>query len=125
MSNTIKGIKNRNLVLLNMFEEIKRNTDTNCSCCRSRLEFCRKVEILLHNLLISEFKGLSAENKQLIINRNSFILQSFKEYNRWNPTPTSPTCCNCAGREILINVFERLLLSDIIALNFQKNKKIV
>ncbi len=125
MSNkiTIKDIKNRDFVLTNMLKEIKKCIDINCSHCISTLTInIEYVEFTLNNLLISGFKRLSAENKQLIINRNSFILQSFKENSRLKPTPT--TCDNCEVREVLIDDIERILLSDIIALNFQKYTQI-
>jgi hypothetical protein len=125
---TIKELVKRDLQLKDWLNKIL-HICANCHCDYSR-ETLRileeNVKTTFNNLLLKKYDNqrLSVEFLQLIINRDCFMLQSFKLMNSLKPTP--PTCINCTNREVITDHVEELLLYDVIrhGLQIYKWKKI-
>ncbi len=119
---SLKLIKKRDLIVINLLKEIKNKINSSCcDVCESNLQIIIDAENTFTNLLVFKFNKLSLENITLIINRNCFTLQllSKETNNRWKPAQL--TCINCCCWERIIDNLKQSFINDVIVLSLQKH----
>ena len=114
---SIGDIKGKETILKNKLKEIQCNIDLLCDFCKSTSLILLDAEQILNSRLAC---NVCKESITSIRNRDSFILQLFKQNNIWKPR--SLTCSYCLNREILIDGLERLMIIDVIVFSVQLYK---